>query len=272
VLLTELTAYFVVKMDKFSLYGTSVNSTLNLAAKVFFKSWYPCPKMGLYFATTLMAQTLKSKGQTNFSFYSRRSCVATCSNKQGLVASVAESTLAIFIHCCYFVKNEKHLLCSLPKWKRQRSVGPERKNFLYFSRTELKSGTFRRPCRPQTTILFHGQSWRVAPSGARADHRPLYDSCVWVEVSGAVRGIVACKGYYWIVLDSMWNVLLLHTDRKQQVFKVACDEKGHCTNACGMGSSNSSLSAETCVCASIMSVSEIIPQPVDNNRLSEKIQ
>ena len=96
----------------------------------------------------------------------------------------------MFIHRCYFVKTEKKTCFAIRCSKKDTYLLVQKgKNRMPFSRTEQRSCTFRRPCRLP------------------------YDSRVRMEVSGAVRGTAACKGYYRIVIGSRHNVLLLHTDQ-----------------------------------------------------------
>jgi len=112
-----------------------------------------------------------------------------------------------------------------------------------FSRTDMRSGTFGRPCRPQTNILF-----------------PRVGGSVW---RGA-GGLLYARNTIGLLKTAGKTFYCYTQDRKRQALKVACDEQGHGTNACRMGSSNSLFTATSCVCASIVSVSEIISQPVDS--------
>jgi hypothetical protein len=126
-----------------------------------------------------MAQTLKTKEQTNFSSYSSKACVIMYSNKHGLVSSVSEATLALFIFCCYFAKNEKNLLCYLPEWKRQRSVGLERKKLRVFFTDRAEEWHFQVPV--QTT-----------------DHYTI-PACGW-KCLARCGGLLHAR-HYWVVTD-----------------------------------------------------------------------
>lgn len=107
-----------------------------------------------------------SEGQTNFSSYSSRSCVVMNSNKRGLVSSVFEATLVMSVYWCYFAKNWRNTCCAICRSKKDRDLLVQKgKNCICFPRTELRSGTFRRPCRPQNNIRFPcmgGSVWRCA--------------------------------------------------------------------------------------------------------------
>lgn len=48
------------------------------------------------------------------------------------------------------------------------------------------------------------------------------------------------------------------TSIKNQAFRVTFNQRGHCENAFGMGSSNSSIATESCACASIAFLVRII--------------
>jgi hypothetical protein len=124
-----------------------------------------------------MAQTLKSQGQTSFSSYSSKACAVMYTNKQDLVSSVSEVTFLMFTNCCYIVKNWKTPALLFAGVKKDRDLLVQ---------------------KGKTACIFHGQTWGVASSGARADHRPLYYSRVPVEVSGAVREDCCMQG---ILLD-----------------------------------------------------------------------
>lgn len=144
------------------------------------KRWYSWPKLGLYVATALNTQTLKSQGQTSFSSYSSRASVVMHSNRRGLVSSVSVATLVMSIHCCYFVKNWRNACFAICQSNKDRDMLIQKgNNCVCFPRTELRSGTFRCPCRPQNNIRFPrvgGSVWRCA-------------------------GIPACKGYNWIDIE-----------------------------------------------------------------------
>jgi hypothetical protein len=50
------------------------------------------------------------------------------------------------------MRNTSFAIC---RSKKDRDLLVQKgKNYVCFSRTELRSGTFKRPCRPQTTIRF----------------------------------------------------------------------------------------------------------------------
>jgi hypothetical protein len=58
-------------------------------------------------------------------------------------------------------------------------------------------------------------------------------------------------------------VLVLHTDRKHQAFRVAGSERVRCTNASRMGNSNSSFTAKSCACVFVAFLACIISLSVD---------
>jgi hypothetical protein len=81
-------------------------------------------------------------------------------------------------------------------------------------------------------------------------------------------GLALCGGC-WLHggLDCCWwerhTVLVLHTYRKPQEFRVVGSGRVHCVIASRMGSSNLSFIAKSCACACIVFVASIISLSVD---------